>query len=150
MIFLVFQKNHVFGIGATIRIGQESLCLPYAGFFLFLLYFLSINEANRTNQDILCLPYAYLTHRCSQAVLQTALLFSDSFIEWVSLYEFVSKPTSLLDFSLSYLSYKFYGAEILTKVFFLQHVSNSTCCMSCGMCHMSRVQCNVSHVSCLM
>ena len=29
MIFSGFQKNHVFGIGATIRIGQESLCLPY-------------------------------------------------------------------------------------------------------------------------
>ena len=42
MIFSVFQKNSVwgilgppsYGIGATIRIGQEMLCLPYAGFFL--------------------------------------------------------------------------------------------------------------------
>ena len=25
------------GIGATIRIGREMLCLPYAGFFLFIL-----------------------------------------------------------------------------------------------------------------
>ena len=41
MIFSVFQKNWVFGhsgplycgIGATIRIGREMLCLPYAGFF---------------------------------------------------------------------------------------------------------------------
>ena len=42
-VFLViFQKNAFFGIlgppsygiGATIRIGQEMLCLPYAGFFL--------------------------------------------------------------------------------------------------------------------
>ena len=40
MIFSVFQKNWVFGIldspycgiCATIRIGQEMLCLPYAGF----------------------------------------------------------------------------------------------------------------------
>ena len=52
MMISVFQKIHVFGIGATIRIGRESLCLPYAGFFLFLLYFLSINDANRTNQEI--------------------------------------------------------------------------------------------------
>ena len=32
MMFSVFQKIHVFGISATIRIGWESLCLPYAGF----------------------------------------------------------------------------------------------------------------------
>ena len=40
MIFSVFQKNRVwgilgppsYGIGATIRIGREMLCLPYAGF----------------------------------------------------------------------------------------------------------------------
>ena len=40
VIFSVFQKNRVFGysgppsygIGATIRIGRERLCLPYAGF----------------------------------------------------------------------------------------------------------------------
>ena len=42
MIFSVFQKNWVFGIlgppycgiGATIRIGREMLCLPYAGFLI--------------------------------------------------------------------------------------------------------------------
>ena len=42
MIFSVFQKNRVFGyswstlygIGATIRIGREMLCLPYAGFLI--------------------------------------------------------------------------------------------------------------------
>ena len=28
-----------FGIGATIRIGREMLCLPYAGFFIFALLF---------------------------------------------------------------------------------------------------------------
>ena len=41
MIFSVFQKKWVLGIlgspycgiGATIRIGREMLCLPYAGFF---------------------------------------------------------------------------------------------------------------------
>ena len=55
--------------------------LVYGFFFFFLLYFLIINDANWTNQDILFLPYAYLTHRCSQAVLQTALLFIDSFIK---------------------------------------------------------------------
>ena len=46
MIFSVFQKNWVlailgppyFGIGATIRIGREMLCLPYAGFFSFTLF----------------------------------------------------------------------------------------------------------------
>ena len=27
-------RKMFFGIGATIRIGQEMLCLPYAGFFL--------------------------------------------------------------------------------------------------------------------
>ena len=39
--FSVFTKNRVWGIlgppycgiGATIRIGREMLCLPYAGFF---------------------------------------------------------------------------------------------------------------------
>ena len=43
MIFSVFQQKNRFllilgppycGIGATIRIGGEMLCLPYAGFFL--------------------------------------------------------------------------------------------------------------------
>ena len=42
MIFSVFQKIRVlgilgppsYGIGPTIRIGREMLCLPYAGFFL--------------------------------------------------------------------------------------------------------------------
>ena len=42
MIFSVFQKIWVFGIlgppycgiGATIRIGREMLCLPYAGFLI--------------------------------------------------------------------------------------------------------------------
>ena len=106
MMFFVFQKIHVFGISATIRIGQESLCLPYVGFFLIFFNFFSINDANRTNQEIFCLPYAYLTHSCSQAVLQTALLFIDSFIEWVPIYETVYKTTSPLHFSLSYLSYK--------------------------------------------
>ena len=41
MIFSFFQKNGFwgilgppsYGIGATIRIGREMLCLPYAGFF---------------------------------------------------------------------------------------------------------------------
>ena len=42
MIFSVFQKKNGFlgilgppycGIGATIRIGREMLCLPYTGFF---------------------------------------------------------------------------------------------------------------------
>ena len=41
MIFSVFQKNEFFGIlgqpyfgiGVTIGIGREMLCLPYAGFF---------------------------------------------------------------------------------------------------------------------
>ena len=43
MIFSVVQKNWVLGIlgppycgiGATIRIRREMLCLPYPGFFLF-------------------------------------------------------------------------------------------------------------------
>ena len=42
VIFSVFQKNRFvgiigppsYGIGATIRIGREMLCLPYAGFFV--------------------------------------------------------------------------------------------------------------------
>ena len=45
MIFSVFQKigfwgilgSPYYGIGATIRIGPEMLCLPYAGFFLRIL-----------------------------------------------------------------------------------------------------------------
>ena len=44
MIFSVFQKIGFggilgppsYGIGATIRIGREMLCLPYAGFFFAL------------------------------------------------------------------------------------------------------------------
>ena len=47
MIFSVFQKIGFLailgppycGIGATIRIGREMLCLPYAGFFLFMYIF---------------------------------------------------------------------------------------------------------------
>ena len=44
MIFSVFQKKSgvwgilgppSYGIGATIRIGREMLCLPYAGFLFF-------------------------------------------------------------------------------------------------------------------
>ena len=43
MIFSVFQKIGLLGIlgppycgiGATIRIGREMLCLPYAGFFYY-------------------------------------------------------------------------------------------------------------------
>ena len=35
-------------IGPTIRIAQEILCLPYAGFFL-LLFFLNINHATSSN-----------------------------------------------------------------------------------------------------
>ena len=42
MIFYVFQWIRIFGIlgppycgiGVTIRIGREIICLPYAGFFL--------------------------------------------------------------------------------------------------------------------
>ena len=45
MIFPIVQKNWVFGIlgppycgiGATIRIGRDMLCPPYAGFFIYLL-----------------------------------------------------------------------------------------------------------------
>ena len=34
MIFSVFQKKSGFsGIGATLRIGREMLCLPYPGSF---------------------------------------------------------------------------------------------------------------------
>ena len=45
--FFCFSKKSVFlgilglpycGINATIRIGQEMLCLPYAGIFYFLFY----------------------------------------------------------------------------------------------------------------
>ena len=48
MIFFCFSINLCFwvffgppycGIGATIRIGREMLCLPYAGFFVFFLIF---------------------------------------------------------------------------------------------------------------
>ena len=46
MIFSILQKNGFWGIvgtpycgiGATIRIGQEMLCLPYAGFFHSIIY----------------------------------------------------------------------------------------------------------------
>ena len=52
MIFSVFQKNHVlgilgppsYGIGATIRIDQEMLCLPYAGFFLYDLFIMKMGS----------------------------------------------------------------------------------------------------------
>ena len=51
MIFFPFLKKNGFlgilgpsyyGIGATIRIGREMLCLPYAGFFLSLITLLQI------------------------------------------------------------------------------------------------------------
>ena len=35
-LFLGFLGPPYCGIGATIRIGQEMLCLPYAGFFLLM------------------------------------------------------------------------------------------------------------------
>ena len=48
MIFPFYKKNGFFGIlgppyrgiGATMRIGREMLCLPYAGFFV--IYFIII------------------------------------------------------------------------------------------------------------
>ena len=33
--FFLGGGNFAFGIGATIRIGREMLCLPYAGFFFY-------------------------------------------------------------------------------------------------------------------
>ena len=52
MIFSVFQKIWVWGIlgppycgiGATIRIGQMMLCLPYAGFLYTIQDKLSVNS----------------------------------------------------------------------------------------------------------
>ena len=52
MIFSVKKKNWVwgyygppyYGIGATIRIGREVLCLPYAGFLLDLLDFMKSGD----------------------------------------------------------------------------------------------------------
>ena len=63
IFFSVFQKNQVFlsilgppyhGIGATIRIGREMLCVLYAGFFLMIYkmyfsYFSSFLDRNRPN-----------------------------------------------------------------------------------------------------
>ena len=54
-----------YGIGATIRIGREMLCLPYAGFFLensfsslfFCIHiFLNTSEENLTESPINCRP----------------------------------------------------------------------------------------------
>ena len=72
MIFSVFQKNWVLGIlgppycgrGATIRIGQEMLCLPYAGFFLFILVCFGICATVRIGWEIQCLPYAGFVLSC--------------------------------------------------------------------------------------
>jgi hypothetical protein len=57
MIFFPFKKKLGFlailgppyrGIGATIRIGQEMLCLPYAGFFFYnILYRITYIEPYR-------------------------------------------------------------------------------------------------------
>ena len=53
MIFSVFQKNRVrgilgppyYGIVATIRIGREMFCLPYAGFLIrVIIYQVSTGE----------------------------------------------------------------------------------------------------------
>ena len=56
MIIPVFQKNRVLdilgppycGIGATIRIGREILCLPYAGFFVervkHIIFFIAVKK----------------------------------------------------------------------------------------------------------
>ena len=69
MIFQFFKKIGFWGIlgppycgiGATIRIGREILCLPYAGFF-------GIGATIRIGQEMLCLLYAgflYLDKRFS-------------------------------------------------------------------------------------
>ena len=42
------------GIGATIRIGQETLCLPYAGFLI------KINQLN-LNQTYCCVAFMLLS-----------------------------------------------------------------------------------------
>ena len=38
-VFLAILGPPYCGIGATIRIGREMLCLPYAGFFLRIFFF---------------------------------------------------------------------------------------------------------------
>ena len=42
MYYSVFFSSYLIGIGASIRISQESWCLPYAGFFLFLFFFINM------------------------------------------------------------------------------------------------------------
>ena len=66
MSFSVFQKNRVwgilgppsYGIGATIRIGREMLCLPYAGF-----------KKKKKNLFFLCIIFVPLDEFCAFAKL---------------------------------------------------------------------------------
>ena len=50
-------KIYMYNIGATIRIGQEIQCLPYAGFFLVIALFFLPQSANKLNLDFCCLIF---------------------------------------------------------------------------------------------
>ena len=58
MIFSVFQKIWVFGcgIGATIRIGREMLCVPYAGFLESIKDSKKCNDLNSAVDEITLVP----------------------------------------------------------------------------------------------
>ena len=149
VIFSVFQKKMGFWVHPPMA--SVLLSASVERWFVsrmrdFLLYFLSINDANRTNQEILCLPYAYLKHRWSQAVLQSALLFNDSFIECLFM-KLSIKPLHHFTSHCPICPTSFKVLKCWPKFFLLQHVSHITCCMSCGMCHMSCVKCNMLHVT---
>ena len=56
------------GIGATIRIGREMLCLPYAGFLIIYLSTLEYNGAGfgiirNGEESQQCIPYAGIFNR---------------------------------------------------------------------------------------
>ena len=78
MIFSVFQKIGFLGIldppycgiGATIRIGREMLCLPYAGFFSSFHAPFGIGACICIVREIRCLPYAGFFNRLFKGLPQ--------------------------------------------------------------------------------
>ena len=83
MIFSVFQKIWVLGIlgppycgiGATIRIGREMLCLPYAGFFYIVFLFSDsmdiLNKLFRPRQLIQLYPDLFESYHNFSSVAVT-------------------------------------------------------------------------------
>ena len=69
-----------YGIGATIRIGREMLCLPYAG-FLIESFPNSLEEISRKIRA----PYSFNPNRTDQANYRGVVLFDDTLFVVVNL-----------------------------------------------------------------